>query len=98
MNEGRALWSQVTPSWAMLYHLFLSWPNLEQNPIVDVISPIVFVCQLFLSNLMYFVILGSISPNLWHNPRVFRAINGDGAAWMSLLAEERRFRIREILS
>src|ERR1700678_130083 len=60
----------------MLYSVFIPWLNVGQTPIVDVISPIVFVCQLFLSNLMYFVILGSISPNLWHNPRAFRAING----------------------
>jgi DeoR family transcriptional regulator, fructose operon transcriptional repressor len=64
----------------------------------EVISPIVFVCQLFLSNLAYFVILRSISPNLWHNPPAFGPFTVDGAARMSLLAEERRFRIREILS
>jgi hypothetical protein len=58
----------------MLYSVFIPWLNVGQTPIVDVISPIVFVCQLFLSNLVYFVIFGSISPNLWHNPRAFRAI------------------------
>ena len=59
----------------LIYQLSLARQNLEQNlDMADVISPIVRVCQLFLSNLVYFVILSSISLNLWHNPRAFRAI------------------------
>jgi hypothetical protein len=53
----------------------LARQNLKQKlNMADVISPIVRVCQLFLSNLVYFVILSSIPLNLWHNPRAFRAI------------------------
>src|ERR1700691_608391 len=39
----------------------------KQTLIAHVISPIVHICHLFLSNMMYFVFLRSFFSDLWHN-------------------------------
>jgi DeoR family fructose operon transcriptional repressor len=69
----------------------------KQTLIAHVISPIVHICQLFLSNMTYFVFLRSFFSDLWHNRLLLHTETG-WRSLMSLLAEERRFRIREILA
>jgi DeoR family fructose operon transcriptional repressor len=47
--------------------------------------------------MMYFVFLRSFFSDLWHNRLLLESVTGRRSS-MSLLAEERRFRIREVLS